>query len=288
VGAHTRESGRHVKTSGRHRGEAAPLFEIDLTKLGATTGVLVAAAGTAVALAPAASAATATPHAAAAQTATANDFARLRNCESGGRYATNTGNGYYGAYQFDLRTWQGLGYGGLPSSAAPAVQDQAAERLEAARGWSPWPACSAKLGLGSHTATSVPVAAAAPFKGVAVGRGFNPFAPRLAARTNVSAKVTAQPVAVTQVAAPVVPTTPPAFDSQTALDPTLVGTERPDVKLWQQRMHDRGWPLTVDGYFGRQSADAAAAFAQEKGIASGALGAVGQAMWNAAWQLPVT
>lgn len=288
MGVHTRESGRHAKTSGRHRGDAAPLFDVDLTKLGATAGVLVAAAGTAVALAPAASAASATPHAASAQTATANDFARLRGCESGGRYATNTGNGYYGAYQFDLRTWQGLGYGGLPSSASPAVQDQAAERLQAARGWSPWPACSAKLGLGSHTPTSVPVASAAPLRGVAVGSGFNPFAPRTAARANASARVAATQVAVTQVATPLVPTTPPAFDTQTPLDPSLVGTERPDVLLWQQRMHERGWPLAVDGYFGRQSADTAAAFAKEKGIASGTLGAVDQAMWNAAWQLPVT
>jgi len=52
-------------------------------------------------------------------------LAKLRGCESGGNYADNTGNGYYGAYQFSLGTWQRLGLGGLPSSAPPAVQDQA-------------------------------------------------------------------------------------------------------------------------------------------------------------------
>ena len=57
------------------------------------------------------------------------------------------GNGYYGAYQFALSTWWGLGYAGLPSEAAPAVQDQAAERLQAEAGWGQWPACSAELGL---------------------------------------------------------------------------------------------------------------------------------------------
>jgi hypothetical protein len=60
------------------------------------------------------------------------------------------------------------------------------------------------------------------------------------------------------------------------------------VKVWQQRMHDRGWDITVDGYFGPKSASIAAAFAKEKNIASGTLGAVDATMWNAAWELPVT
>jgi uncharacterized protein YabE (DUF348 family) len=52
-------------------------------------------------------------------------LAKLRACESGGNYADNTGNGYYGAYQFSLGTWERLGNTGLPSDALPAVQDQA-------------------------------------------------------------------------------------------------------------------------------------------------------------------
>lgn len=50
---------------------------------------------------------------------------KLRDCESGGNYQDDTGNGYYGAYQFSLGTWDSLGYSGLPSSAAPSTQDQA-------------------------------------------------------------------------------------------------------------------------------------------------------------------
>ena len=75
------------------------------------------------------------------------DFAELRNCESGGNYQTNTGNGYYGAYQFALQTWLGLGETGLPSDAPPGVQDAAAYLLYKRDGWNPWPACSALLGL---------------------------------------------------------------------------------------------------------------------------------------------
>jgi transglycosylase-like protein len=68
-------------------------------------------------------------------------LAGIRACESGGSYSTNTGNGYYGAYQFDLQTWQSVGGSGLPSDASPAEQDYRAARLYAERGASPWPVC---------------------------------------------------------------------------------------------------------------------------------------------------
>jgi hypothetical protein len=88
----------------------------------------------------------------AAHAATEDDFARLRQCESSDNYRANTGNGYYGAYQFELRTWRGLGYGGYPNQASPATQDAAAHQLQANRGWEPWPSCSRKLGLGREDA----------------------------------------------------------------------------------------------------------------------------------------
>lgn len=74
-------------------------------------------------------------------------FAALRQCESGGDYAANTGNGYYGAYQFAASTWSSLGLPGLPSQASPATQDRAAVLLQARSGWGQWPACAAALGL---------------------------------------------------------------------------------------------------------------------------------------------
>jgi hypothetical protein len=74
-------------------------------------------------------------------------WAALRQCESGDNYADDTGNGYYGAYQFALATWRGLGYSGLPSQAPPAIQDAAAAQLQARSGWGQWPACARHLGL---------------------------------------------------------------------------------------------------------------------------------------------
>jgi hypothetical protein len=78
---------------------------------------------------------------------TGDVWARLRQCESGGRYDINTGNGFYGAYQFLPRTWRGLGYPGMPHQAPPEMQDEAARKLQARSGWGQWPACSRRLGL---------------------------------------------------------------------------------------------------------------------------------------------
>lgn len=74
-------------------------------------------------------------------------WAALAACESGGNPSTNTGNGYYGMYQFSLPTWQSVGGSGLPSDASAAEQTMRAQILQARSGWGQWPACSASLGL---------------------------------------------------------------------------------------------------------------------------------------------
>ena len=62
-------------------------------------------------------------------------------CESGGNPATNTGNGFYGKYQFDLQTWASVGGTGLPSTASEAEQDRRAAILYSRSGATPWPVC---------------------------------------------------------------------------------------------------------------------------------------------------
>lgn len=74
-------------------------------------------------------------------------WAELRWCESRGNYAEDSGNGYYGAYQFTLSSWQAVGESGLPNLAPPGIQDQAAKRLLALQGWRAWPTCTWLLGL---------------------------------------------------------------------------------------------------------------------------------------------
>jgi hypothetical protein len=70
------------------------------------------------------------------------DLHRLRLCESGGNYRENTGNGYFGAYQFSPSTWKGLGFHGRPDLAKRQTQDRAAKREHSDTGWSAWPSCS--------------------------------------------------------------------------------------------------------------------------------------------------
>ena len=66
---------------------------------------------------------------------------KLRFCESTEQYDISTGNGYYGAYQFDLITWVGVGGEGDPSKAPPEEQDARARYLYHLNGWYPWPVC---------------------------------------------------------------------------------------------------------------------------------------------------
>ncbi len=72
----------------------------------------------------------------------------LAQCESGGNWAINTGNGYYGGLQFNVGTWQSYGGTGLPSQASRETQIAIATKLrDASGGYGAWPGCAAKLGL---------------------------------------------------------------------------------------------------------------------------------------------
>jgi uncharacterized protein YabE (DUF348 family) len=73
---------------------------------------------------------------------------RLAQCESGGNWAINTGNGYYGGLQFNLGTWQSYGGTGLPSEASRETQIAIATKLrDASGGYGAWPGCASSLGL---------------------------------------------------------------------------------------------------------------------------------------------
>jgi hypothetical protein len=74
----------------------------------------------------------------------------LAQCEAGGNWATNTGNGYSGGLQFAASTWRSHGGGEFAGTASQASREQqivVAERVLSSSGWGAWPACSRKLGL---------------------------------------------------------------------------------------------------------------------------------------------
>ncbi|WP_320416867.1 transglycosylase family protein [Arthrobacter jinronghuae] len=77
-------------------------------------------------------------------------WAALAQCESGGNWHINNGNGYYGGLQFSSSSWLGAGggaYAPVASEATPEQQIAVAEKLRANGGWGHWPSCASKLGL---------------------------------------------------------------------------------------------------------------------------------------------
>lgn len=113
----------------------------------------IAVAGMGAALAPAA---TAAPD---------SDWDALAQCESGGDWSINTGNGFHGGLQFSPSTWSGYGGGEFAPYAYQASREEqivVGERVLAGQGWGAWPSCSSQLGLSSApTERSAPAAAPA-------------------------------------------------------------------------------------------------------------------------------
>jgi resuscitation-promoting factor RpfA len=94
-----------------------------------------------------------------AHAATDRTWNRLAQCESGGDWHINTGNGYYGGVQFSDSTWDSFGgerYASRADLATRAQQIQIAEKVLDGQGWGAWPACSAELGLDSGDAAGTP------------------------------------------------------------------------------------------------------------------------------------
>lgn len=135
-------SGRHRKPSNTGRTVAKV----------ALTGIALGGAG--VALAGNASA------------APDSDWDRLAQCEAGGNWAINTGNGYQGGLQFSPSTWNAHGGGEYAATANQASREQqiaVAEKVLASQGWGAWPSCSSSLGLSSGaTQRTAPSADTAP------------------------------------------------------------------------------------------------------------------------------
>ena len=152
----------------------------------------------------------------------------LAQCESGGNWSINTGNGFYGGLQFTQQSWNGVGMSGSPATATRAQQIEAGERLLAIQGWGAWPACSAKLGLygktgaaPTYTEPTTTVAAqsqtqqtyTAPAAQVAPAA---PAAQAAPAAVEAPAAAPAAPAAPAAVEAPAAPAAAPAVEAPAA------------------------------------------------------------------------
>ena len=90
------------------------------------------------------------PKPAVPQSSQGSTWDAIAQCESGGNWSIDTGNGFSGGLQFHPQTWTALGGAAYAPTAAQATREQqiaVAEKVLAAQGWGAWPACTSKLGL---------------------------------------------------------------------------------------------------------------------------------------------
>ncbi|MEV0693553.1 transglycosylase family protein [Streptomyces sp. NPDC050388] len=89
-----------------------------------------------------------------ASAATASEWDTVAQCESGGNWSINTGNGYYGGLQFSASTWAGYGgtqYAATADRASKAQQIEIAEKVLAGQGKGAWPVCGKGLSNAAYT-----------------------------------------------------------------------------------------------------------------------------------------
>ena len=92
-----------------------------------------------------------------ASAATASEWDTVAQCESGGNWSINTGNGYYGGLQFSASTWAGYGgtkYAATADQASKAQQIEIAEKVLAGQGKGAWPVCGKGLSSAGYSGGS--------------------------------------------------------------------------------------------------------------------------------------
>lgn len=205
-------SGRHRKPTNTGRTVAKV----------AVTGAMISGAGAALA--------------GNASAAPDSDWDRLAQCEAGGNWGINTGNGYHGGLQFSQSTWQAHGGGDYAATANQASREQqitVAEKVLASQGWGAWPSCSSSLGLSSG---STPRETPADTPAVQTPNQSTPAAPAAPQQAQAPAQTQTQEVytavdrALATVKAQGVQVPQPALDLFEAvktgtpqLDPALLG-----------------------------------------------------------------
>ncbi|GAA2017288.1 peptidoglycan hydrolase-like protein with peptidoglycan-binding domain [Nakamurella flavida] len=187
----------------------------------------------------------------------ADDWYQLRMCESTNRYDINTGNGYYGAYQFDLSTWRSVGGSGYPHEASATEQDYRALILYRNRGWSPW-VCAGLVGLSEDGDARSKVQPPVPGNQGGGGGSEAPSDPAPAAD-------------------PAPTNGAPAYPGRQF----RLGDSSEELKSWQRQMGALGYGLTGTGYFGPNTQAAVLALQEKAGL--NVVGYIGPKTWAAAW-----
>jgi len=189
----------------------------------------------------------------AAADPSADEWYQLRMCESSNRYDINTGNGYYGAYQFDLSTWRSVGGEGRPDQASASEQDYRALLLYRQRGWNPW-VCAYLVGLSEDGDAR---------SGVAPPQPGNQSSGSGASEGSTGSASSGSSV--------------PAYPGRQFSE----GDYSEDLKAWQKQMGTRGYDLVGTGYFGPKTKAAVLDLQAKAGL--NVVGYIGPKTWAAAW-----
>jgi peptidoglycan hydrolase-like protein with peptidoglycan-binding domain len=189
----------------------------------------------------------------------ANDWYRLRMCESSNNYAINTGNGYYGAYQFNLSTWQSVGGAGYPNQATPAEQDKRALILYRMRGWQPW-TCAGIVGLKEDKD----------------------------ARSGRTSDITLPPSTTTTPSPPTTPSTPTTPSGPSSSAPAWPGSRYfgagdsdPTIALFKTQLRKRGAPISTSATLDTASLGELNRLQGQNGLPM--TGLLGPVSWGLAW-----
>ncbi|KNX38188.1 transglycosylase [Luteipulveratus halotolerans] len=103
-----------------------------------------------------------------------NVWDRVAECESGGNWSINTGNGYYGGLQFSYSTWKAYGGQAYASTANRTSRDnqiRIAQRTLASQGPGAWPVCSKRAGLTRTNGAAVQVGGGTTSRGGSTSTG---------------------------------------------------------------------------------------------------------------------
>ncbi|MFJ4618538.1 transglycosylase family protein [Streptomyces sp. NPDC088812] len=118
---------------------------------------------------------------------------RIAQCESGGDWHINTGNGYYGGLQFSASTWRAYGGTAYAPTADRATREQqisVATGVQRAQGWGAWPTCSARAGA-SGGAPDAPSSGSASSGSASSGSGSTGSGSSAGGSAETSAKASA-------------------------------------------------------------------------------------------------
>lgn len=180
-----------------------------------------AARGAAAVVVAGAAAATMAP---SANAATEAEWDQVAQCESGGNWSTNTGNGFSGGLQFTQQTWNAFGGSGSAQGASKAEQIRVAENVLAGQGAGAWPVCGTGLsGATPHTTPAASAQTEAPAQQAAPAPKAEAAAPVQTQQAAPAQTEQAAPVQ-TQAAAPVQYTAAPAAQTYTVKAGDTLGT----------------------------------------------------------------